>query len=683
MDRGLFHRIVACPAGRCWPRRPAEKSPANVQKLNRWLRLGLAGTIFLGLGTVAFAEPPAAKGAWSLGDLTIEQLMNEPVTTVSKREQRLGDTAAAVTVLSGDDLRRSGMTTIADSLRLVPGVQVAALDSGSWAVSARGFNNQFANKLQVMLDGRTVYLPLFSGVLWDAQQAFLDDVDRIEIIRGPGATVWGANAVNGVINVVSKSARDTQGGLVYAGGGNVNLALGGARYGQQIGESTFYRVYGSYQLQDDYRLSNGRAADDGWDLGKLGFRLDHYAKGGGQLTWQGDGFTGNVEDQRGEQYGFNTLARWSRAFSERSGYEIQLFLDRFRRRDLFTDYGSETADLSLQQTFGLGSRHDFIWGFGYRLSQSDLNKAVSPAVTVVDHVNRLNLVNAFVQDEVSVIPDLLTATLGTKVEHNDITGWEVQPSARAVFRPAEKHTIWAAVSRAVRTPSESEAVPFINFVAGAPTVGPGGGLYVPTFVANPGVESENLLAYELGYRVQPGARVSIDATVFYHDYQDLMAPNPTGFVPGTPMGLLAIEPQNTLQGQSYGTEFTLTVAPREGWRLSASYSALQLQMHGSPAAEAEKIERNAPTHQCSLRSSYDFSRFVSLDAQLRYVDNVDIVPAYLTADVRVSWRPLEGLELSLAGTNLLDDQHPEMVSTIGTPQKEVPRGIFARVSWRF
>lgn len=644
--------------------------------------LALAGTILLGLGTSLDAAP-AAKDAWSLGDLTIEQLMNEPVTTVSKREQRLSDAAAAVTVLSSDDLRRSGTTTIADSLRLVPGVQVAAMGSGTWAVTARGFNSQFANKLQVMMDGRTVYLPLFSGVLWDAQQSFLDDVDRIEIIRGPGATVWGANAVNGVINVVSKSARDTQGGLIFGGGGNVDLAMGGARYGGQLGESTYYRVYGNYLLRDDYRLANGRPADDAWDLGKIGFRLDHYAMGGGQLTWQGDAFTGNVDDRRGDQYGFNTLGRWSRAYSDRTGYEIQLYLDRFHRRDLLTDYGTQTADLSLQQTFGLGSRHDFIWGFGYRASQSELNEGVGPAVTVIDHENRLNLFSAFVQDEVTVVPDVLTATFGTKVEHNDITDWEVQPSVRAVFRPAEKHTVWAAISRAVRTPTESEAIPFINYAVGSPIVGPGGGLYLPTFVANPRVESEDLLAYELGYRVQPQARLSIDAAVFYHDYHHLIGHNPTGFVPGSPLGVMTIEPQNTLQGKSFGAEITLTVAPADGWRVSASYSALKLELHGAPVSEAEQFERNAPTHQFSLRSSYDFSRFVSLDAQLRYVDNVDQVPAYLTGDVRISWRPREWIELSLAGTNLLDDRHPEQASILGSPRIEVPRGIFAKVSCRF
>ena len=439
---------------------------------------------------VISAGEPGASSAARLADLSIEQLMNESVTSVSKKEQKLGDAAAAVTVLSNDDLQRSGVTTVADALRLVPGVQVATIDSGNWAISARGFNSQFGNKLLVMIDGRTVYSPLFSGVYWDAQQMLLDDVDRIEVIRGPGATVWGANAVNGVINILSKSARDTQGGLLYGGGGDVHLGLGGARYGGKISENTYYRVYGTYQMNDDFRLGNGQPANDSWDLGKGGFRVDHYTGNDGHLTWQGDAYAGNLADRTGDLYGFNTLGRWTQLISDRSSYEVQAFIDRTFRNDSLAEASVDTVDLTVQHTFGLGERNDVIWGLGYRFTDSRLHKANSPAVTILDDRIPLNLFSAFVQDEVTIVPDKLTFTPGTKIEHNDFTGVEVQPSARLVFKPTENQTVWAAASRAVRTPSEAEGKNFANFALSGPVVGPGGGLYVPTFVGNTQLESE-------------------------------------------------------------------------------------------------------------------------------------------------------------------------------------------------
>jgi iron complex outermembrane receptor protein len=638
----------------------------------------------LAIAVVARADVAPTNGTfWGLADLGIEQLANLEVTSVSKKEQRLADAPAAIFVLNNNDLRRSGASTIADALRLVPGMQVAAIDSGNWAVSARGFNQQFANKLLVMIDGRTVYSPLFSGVYWDAQQVFLDDVDRVEVIRGPGATVWGANAVNGVINILSKSARDTQGGFSYGGGGDVHRALGGARFGGKIGEETFYRVYGTYQLNDDFRQANGQPAYDRWDLGKGGFRVDRYPSSDGQLTWQGDAYVGHLADHTGDMYGFNTLGRWTQRISERSSYEVQAFFDHTYRNDALAEVSLDTAELSWQHTFGLGERNDVIWGLGYRFTGARLHQANSPAITILDDNIPLHLFSAFVQDEFKIIPDQLTFTLGTKVEHNDFTGIEVQPGARLVFKPAENQTVWAAVSRAVRTPSETEGKEFISFILGAPVVGPGGGLYMPVLFGNPQFESEVLWAYELGYRIQPHPRVNVDVAAFYNDYRHLAGRQPSGFIPGAPVGVMTVQPFNSLSGESYGGEAMLTVAATDSWRLSASYSLLMMHVNGAPANEAEATGLNAPTHQVVLRSSYDFTRHASLDAQLRYVDHVQSVPAYVTADVRLSWRPRDNLELSIAGQNLLDDQHPEQASNIGLPTVEVPRGFYAKVNWRF
>jgi iron complex outermembrane receptor protein len=619
----------------------------------------------------------------NLADLSIEELMNESVTSVSKREQRLGDAAAAIFVLNNDDLRRSGATTVADALRLVPGMQVAAIGSSDWAISARGFNSQFANKMLVMIDGRTVYSPLFSGVYWDAQQVMFDDVDRIEVIRGPGATVWGANAVNGVISVLSKSARDTQGGLIYGGGGDVHKALGGVRYGDKIGNDTWFRVYGTYQLNDGFTQANGQSVNDDWDLKKGGFRLDHYTGNDGHLTWQGDAYVGDLADRAGELHGFNTLGRWTRRISDQSGYEIQAYFDHSSRDDVLAEASVDTADLSFQHTLGIGERNDVIWGMGYRFTDAHLKRANSPAITILDPDVSLHLFSAFVQNEFKIIPDKLTFTAGTKVEHNDFTGIEVQPSARFVFKPAMNQTLWAAVSRAARTPSVSEGEEAINFAWGAPFIGPGGGVYVPTLVGNLDFESEVVWAYELGYRVQPSHRMSVDVATFYNRYTHLMGHQPTGFIPGVPVGIMTIESLNTLRGESYGSEAVLTFAATDSWRLSASYSLLLMRLQGEPVDEAEEFESNAPTHQLVLRSSYDFAGHFSLDTQFRYVDNVEAVAAYATADVRLSWRPTANLELSLVGRNLLDDRHPEQANILGSPTAEVPRGFFGKVTLRF
>jgi iron complex outermembrane recepter protein len=647
---------------------------------------------------VSAASAANFPSATNLAELSIEQLANVEVTSVSKKEQRLADAPAAAFVLSDEDIRRSGATTIVDALRLVPGMQVAALGANDWAVTARGFNSQFANKLLVMIDGRTVYSPLFSGVYWDVQQMLLDDVDRIEAIRGPGAAIWGANAVNGVINILSKSARDTQGALIYGGGGSEHLVLGGARYGDQIGENTFYRLYGTYQLNDQFHSSAGTSLNDNWDLAKAGFRLDHFTRGEAQLTWQGDAHTGNVFDHTGDLHGFNTLGRWTQHLTGRSSYELQAFVDHSFRDDALARASVSTADLSGQHNFGLGQRQDIIWGWGYRYIRSELARANTPALTIVDPDKDVNLISAFVQDEIQIVPEKLTITLGTKVEHNDFTGFEIQPSARLTIKPSENQTVWAAVSRAVRTPSEAEGMDFIAFTTGGPQPGPGG-LYLPVFIGNPDLESETLLAYELGYRIQPCSQVSADFALFYNDYDELTGRTPVAFVPGTPFGTLAIQSVNSLTAESYGGEAVVSYAPLENWRLSASYSLLLLNAHGNPS-DAEAAELNSPTHQVVLRSSWELlgpafrvlspesgvrsrdSR-LSLDVQLRYVDNVQNVPAYLTADVGLTWRPCADLELRVVGQNLLDDQHPEQASLIGAPTAEVPRGIYGKITWRF
>ncbi|RYD64954.1 MAG: TonB-dependent receptor [Verrucomicrobiaceae bacterium] len=625
-----------------------------------------------------------AQGAVSsvdLADLSIEQLMNEQVTSVSKREQSLLDAPSAISVLTNDDIRRSGATSVAETLRLVPGMNVGQINSSQWSISSRGFSSQYSNKLLVLVDGRVVYTPTLAGVYWDLQQSMLQDVDRIEVIRGPGGTLWGANAVNGVINFESKSARDTQGGMLYAGAGDVHLTSEGLRYGGKIGENTYYRVFGSYQLSESYDHPGGRSAMDRWYSDSGGFRIDHYEGEDTHFTWQGDATAVDFNEHASDGYNVNTLGRWTREFSERSSVEIQAYYDRTYRNEITRARATvDTFDIGAQQTFGVGDRNDVIWGVGYRFIANEAEQT-TPAVLVRDGNLDLNLFSAFIQDEFKLIPDRLTLTAGTKLEHNDFTGFEIQPSVRAVFKPAENQTVWAAVSRAVRTPDILEDSDMFAVRLGEPIPG-AGGPYVPRIVGTANPDSEVLWAYELGYRIQPEKRVNVDVALFYNDYDSLIdfATSPDNLVPGTPEGTAEFPLANLRSGQTYGGEASVTVEPVEHWRLSASYSLLLADLGGTVPVGGPEMANTQ--QQAILRSNFDFGR-ASIDAQIRAVDQEKEVPGYVTADMRLSYRPTDTLELSLVGQNLMDAGHREATQFFGTTNATVPRGFYARVTWNF
>lgn len=644
------------------------------------ISLGLSFTLLGPIATLRAAPPTNAR---NLADLSLEQLMNETVTSVSKKEQKLSDAAAAISVLSNEDLNRSGATSIAEALRAVPGLNVNGFNSSQWAVSARGFNGLYANKLLVLVDGRAVYTPLFAGVYWDLQQSMLADLDRIEVIRGPGASVWGANAVNGVINVESQSARDTQGSFVYGGGGDVHQALGGGRFGAQLGTNTFYRVFGSYQLNADYPLANGQSANDGWRGWHGGFRLDHYADADTHVTWQSDVTQSDLDDHASDAYNANMLGRWKRSLSDRSSYEFQAYYDRtFRNDNLRARSTIDTMDLTMEHTFGLGESHDLMWGLGYRYVNNYL-KQTTPLVAVLDRSFGLSLGSAFLQDDWKVVPDRFTLTLGSKLEYNDFTGLELQPSLRGVLKLAEHHTLWAAASRAVRTPSEVEGLAVGEIPYGAPFVGPGGFSYVPTLVGNPNAAAEVLWAYEIGYRFHPEKWITTELNVFYNDYDRLITVGPISqYIPGAP-GRAEILFDNYDHGSTYGGEAALTIAVTESWRLTASYALLVASLHSAANTDPEGTEDGSPRNQFMLRSAYDFSPALSLDVQCRYVDTTRAVSSYITADVHVSFRPTDRLELSVVGQNLLDNQHPEHRVEPVAVTAEVPRSVYGKVTWRF
>lgn len=645
----------------------------------RWLRhiIVLSG---IAVAAQSWSALPSVKDNVDLADLSIEQLMDESVTSVAKHDQKLGDVAAAISVLSNDDLRRSGATTIAEALRLVPGLDVAGANSSRWAISARGFNNVYANKLLVLVDGRAVYSGIFAGVYWEMQQMMLEDIDRIEIIRGPGATVWGANAVNGVINIVTRSAIDSQGALAYGGGGDVHEALAGSRYGGKAGENTYYRLFSSYRQNADHRLANGSPANDRWQSLEGGFRVDHYPQTGTHLTWQAEATGADFDADATDVTNVNTLGRWTRTLSERSEFEAQAYYDHTTRHEVGVSGEAETLDFTLQHTFGLGSRNDVIWGAGYR---HDAYKLVSgnPVLNVRNGEFGLQLFSAFVQDEFKLVPDRLALTAGLKVEHNDYTGFELQPSVRASFKPAPEQTLWAAISRAVRTPSAIEGRDLFDVAVGAPFAAPGG-LYIPRLVGNPELDSEILWAYETGYRIQATRQLNVDVATFYNDYSKVI--NYAGvqdLIPGTPVGTAVISWGNLVSGQTYGGEIVVTASPTDASRIAASYSLLIPQLHG--AATGTLAENSSPRHQVSLRSSNDFAGRASIDAQLRYVGAIHAVPSYVTADLRLMYQLTTSLQLALVGQNLLEGQHSEQAPLQIAIKAEVPRGMYAKLTGRF
>src|SRR4051812_13006365 len=481
--------------------------------------------------SVALASPDGPSGSISeLATMSLEDLSNLRVSTVSKHAERVTDAPAAVFVLTGEDIRRSGATSIPDALRMAPGVQVARLDSHNWAITSRGFNDLYADKLLVLMDGRSVYTPLFSGVYWDVQDTFMEDIDRIEVIRGPGAALWGANAVNGVINIITKSAKETQGGLLVGGYGTEEQGFGGVRFGGTIRDDAFYRVYAKYFNRDDSALPSGARNNDDWQNLRGGFRMDWEPSAQNLFTLQGDAYYAEenqtfllftpapgeeVHPSRTYTHGANILGRWTHNFAADSELKLQSYFDYTSRHLDWFEETRNTADVELQYRLPVGERQNWEAGIGYRYSDSR-NLKSNFTLSFFPPQRATHIFNTFVQDEISLVKDRLRLTLGSKFEHNDYTSWEIQPSARLLWTPHEKHSFWASVSRAVRTPSQADSDSRITsaVVPGVP----------PTVVwlqGNPDFRSEILIAYELGYRVQPHPKVSLDLALFYNDYDRL------------------------------------------------------------------------------------------------------------------------------------------------------------------
>lgn len=650
-------------------------------------------------------EPGVAQDQFvDLIHLSLEDLGKIKVTTVSRKSESLSTAAAAVYVITQDDIRRSGVTSLPEALRMAPGLDVARANSRQWAISSRGFNDTFANKLLVLMDGRTLYTPLFSGVFWDEADTLLEDVDRIEVIRGPGATQWGANAVNGVINIITKSAKETQGTLIAGGGGIGERGFASVRYGTQLATNAYLRVYAKYADHDEFTLVDGGGVGDNWWTAQGGFRLDWDASEINRVTLQGDYYHDDLGGKimlkslsppslvpttvRFTAEGGNLLARWTHEFSSESEMSVQTYYDRTDRGLGIGQELRDTFDVDAQHRFHTGERNEIVWGAGYRFSVDQLSE--TPDLQVRNPNRGIQLFSAFVQDDVALVPDRLHLTLGTKLEHNDFTGFEFQPSGRLAWTPHEHHTVWASISRAVRTPTRSER-DFRVFVDPGSLLPP---LPLPTLVSvegNPDLVSENLLAYEIGYRVQVHPRLSLDWTAFYNEYDHLRAITVFPFqlnLSPTPYLLAPTTLNNVLLGETYGTEVSALWQPIDSWRIRVNYTFLQMQMHNQDPTPSitEFEEKSSPDHQASLWSDLDLGHHVEWGIGLRFVDTLSMqrVPGYTELDTRLAWRPSRNCEFALVGRNLLEPHHREFAPNLLSYRRvEVDRAVYATMTFRF
>ncbi|QKT03348.1 TonB-dependent receptor [Ectothiorhodospiraceae bacterium 2226] len=636
--------------------------------------------------------PMSVAAAPRLLDLSIEQLAEVQVTTASRRAEPLATSAAAAIVLTAEDIRRSGATSIPELLRDIPGLHVARIGSNRWSISARGFAGEYSNKLLVLIDGRSVYTPVHGGVNWSAQDTLLEDIERIEVIRGPGATQWGANAVNGVINIITKDARETEGGFVGLIGGTEER-VAGARWGDALGERGSYRAFAKFRDADAARLAAGGSAEDDWSQGRVGARADWTTPERHRYTLQGEAYDGEVSrifppespaDPIPRRHDMTTrgghlLGRWSRPQGERGDVTVQAYADWYEAHPLFTREQVATYDLDFQHHYRLDDRHDLVWGLGYRHIRDRFESTY--LVDFQPTRDSTNVYSAFVQDTIA-LRETLSLTLGAKLEYHDYTGAEPQPSVRLAWSPAPHQTLWGAVSRASRVPSRGERDVIINLTQPGDPDEP----TVARLLGSRALDAERLTAYELGYRVSPTRSLHVDATVFYHDYRELVTWRAEApYVetdPAPPHAVLPSRLDNAMAGESYGLELATRwqASPRLGFDLAYTYFRLQLEAEPGTVATAEAAEGASPRHQLSLRPRFDLSPRLQLAGALRYVDALPGrgVPSYTTADLRINWQARPDLSLSLVGRNLLGSPHSEF-----DPEIEFERAGYLRLEQRF
>lgn len=668
--------------------------------------------------TAGAADTASATDTSSLLNLSLQQLSDIEVTSVSKKAEKASQAAAAIYVITQEDIRRSGLQNVPELLRMVPGLQVAQSGSQNWAISSRGSNGEFANKLLVLIDGRTVYSPVFSGVFWDVQNLMIEDIERIEVIRGPGATLWGANAVNGVINIITKSAKDTQGTLLTGAAGNNERIAAGGRYGGTVGNLA-YRTYAQYFNDNQQHtaannlvgVNKGSGAEDQWHNAQGGFRLDWNSADKEQATLQGDVYNGqenslrflpttsavnpamlNVVNDTDYVSGMNILGRWKHEFYAGNDVTLQAYYDDMNREFEFvgSSLHTQTFDADFQHNLAVGSRNNVTWGLGYRRINSGSGNSFYISFGPENFYE--NLYSGFVQDKITLVPDKVFLTIGTKLEHNDFSGFEWEPSARIAWTPTANQTVWAAVSRAVRTPDQSDQN--VNVVLatlpGAPDAA----------IIQKGIKTATadvLTAYEMGYRIQPKDNLSFDVTGFVNEYKRLDSFSdgvPTGAFDPT-MGAYLSVPElstNNNSGETHGIEVAVTWEATKRVKLSGGYTLYYENLHVVPSSLTAP-SGTAPKQQFNIRSYVDLKHDVQWDTMLYYVDRLDNVsdgfggtariPAYARLDMRLGWAPIQGVDVSLIGQNLLQLQHEEFSPFIYQTQEEIGRSVLAKATVRF
>jgi len=654
----------------------------------------------------------SAHVAWadaSYFDLSPEQLLNAEVVSASKKQEKVAEVPAAVYVITQEDIARSGMTSIPELLRMVPGVEVARTDSNTWAVSIRGFNQPLADKLLVMIDGRTVYNQLFAGTFWEAQDVPLENIERIEVIRGPGGALWGANAVNGVINIITKNASQTQGNLVSGGGGNYEKDFLTARHGGTFENgNAFYNVYAKESDHGTFDVVDGAAPPhDAWQDYRSGFRTDW----GGDNSRDHVSMHGDIYHVTSDDYndtfsltppvssivpeafysnGANFMQDWRHAYDDGSSFKLQYYVDYTKRVQLLLQDRLTTLDVDSQYNFKQMGRHEIIVGGGYRVTADDTGG--SPQVSF-DPQNRTSaLFSGFFQDKITLQPERWFLTLGSKLEHNVYTGFEVEPDARLEWMPDTQQTVWTSVSRAVRTPDRIERdLNIANVIVGPNVLEPG----FPSelvLTENKAFGSEDLIAYEAGYRRQITNDISVDTAIFANDYTNMQSIT-VGAPFFVPLGadpahyVFPIVAVNQLTGEVYGAELAANWKVRTDWKLSAGYTRLDMFLH-APLAEGasqETEEGQSPKNQFNLRSYWNINDALTLDTAAYYVGALTQsgVPAYTRVDANLGWSIDKGLRFNLIGQNLFDAAHREFGSITDLNTSQVPRSVFGKLTWQF
>jgi len=658
--------------------------------MTRALRIGLPTMLMM--ATLGFGVPAAGQTTPELRRLSLEELIDLELTTVSRVPQTGLHTPAAVFVITQEDIRRAGVTTIVDALRLAPGLHVTRIDANKWAVGIRGFADRLARSMLVLIDGRAVYSSLFAGTYWEVQDTLLPDIERIEVIRGPGGTLWGANAVNGIVNIITKDAGATQGWLVEGGGGSFQRAMGALRFGGSRGTALKYRVYAKFSDRGPFFHADGRDFDEA-HMAQAGFRADWERGAQRGVTLQGDVYGGEAGqrsqlttyappaltniDGETRLSGANLMARW-----HDPKRRLQIYYDRTNRTEPTFREFRDTFDVDFQHLLVATGRHDLLWGAGARVSTGDIASVETQRFLPEDRTD--TLVNAFVQDEMTITPDRWRLTVGVKIERNSFSGVEAQPSARLLWTPRPDEAIFLSVARAVRTPSRVEQDFERTALLNAAT---------PLFlrlVPNDDFTSEKLVAYEAGHRFRPMSSLYVTTAAFFHDVNDILSTEPgQSFVEETPAPAHQITPlifANGLHGNTRGVEVTADFRPRTWLRWTGTYSLLRVELtrdaDSRDLSQELRGERLSPRHQVHSQVSVDLARRWELDWLLRRTGELTgAVPAHTTSDIRVGLRITPTVDLSLVGRDLHDARHLEFPGG-GVGNVEVERSAYVKVTVR-